>query len=234
MSLSERLFPLALAFHLGQVPRELSVPPVCVCSQPLSPADCFDHFMVCRKLRRGQILRHDCVVRELARCARESGADVQVEPRRVLDYDESRVDIIATWFDSTELLDVRVSHPCARTYVASAAREPGYTARVGEAAKRGVLQYQQMARDLGGQFSPFVLEAHGRFGASAWRVVRAMAARAADLSPFPREDERFFRYDFARRLSLALQKGNALLLQQALLRARAMVAVHVTQRAESW
>ena len=141
------------------------------------------------------------------------------------------MDIIATWFDSTDLIDVRISHPCARTYVERAAREPGYTARLGEAAKRGIRAYQQMARDLGGQFSPFVLEAHGRFGASAWRVVCAMAARAADLSPFPREDERFFRYDLTRRLSLALQRGNGLLLQQALL--RAMVAVHVTHRREA-
>ena len=233
MSMPESLFSLALGLHLGQVPRGLQIPPVCVCNTALDPRDCFDHFLVCRKLKRGQILRHDCVVRELARCATEAGADVQVEPRRVLDYEESRVDIIATWFDSTDLIDVRVSHPCARTYVERAAREPGYTARLGEAAKRGIRAYQQMARDLGGQFSPFVLEAHGRFGASAWRVVCAMAARAADLSPFPREDERFFRYDFTRRLSLALQRGNGLLLQQALLRARAMVAVHVTHRREA-
>ena len=73
------------------------------------------------------------------------GADVQVKPRRVLNYTRSRVDVIATWFDRSELLDVRVSHPCAPTYVVRAAAEPGYTARVGEAAKEGKEVYQVMA-----------------------------------------------------------------------------------------
>ena len=123
--------------------------------------------------------------------------------------------------DRVELIDVRVSHPCAKTYVAKAADEPGYTARVGEAAKEGIRPYQEMAQQIKGLFSAFVLESHGRFGASAWRTVNAMAARASAMSPFPREDEHYFAYEFARRLSLALQRGNALLLQQGLLRSRA-------------
>ena len=63
---------------------------------------------------------------------------------------------------------------------------------MGEAAKDGKEVYHIMAREQGGQFMPFVLESHGRFGPSAWKVIGAMAERAADLSPFPREDERFF------------------------------------------
>ena len=224
MSMPESLFRLALAFHLGQIPRGLGIPALCVCGKALDRDSCMDHFMVCRKLRGGQILRHDCVVRELARCAVDSGADVQVEPRRVLNYTRSRVDVIATWFDRSELLDVRISHPCAPTYVVRAAAEPGYTARVGEAAKEGKEVYQVMAQGLGGRFSPFVLESHGRFGPAAWKVLCAMAERAADISPFPREDERYFRYEFARRVSLALQRGNALLLQDAL-RARAAASL---------
>ena len=225
MSMPESLFRLALAFHLGQIPRGLGIPALCVCGKTLDRDSCMDHFMVCRKLRGGQILRHDCVVRELARCAVDSGADVQVEPRRVLNYTRSRVDVIATWFDRSELLDVRISHPCAPTYVVRAAAEPGYTARVGEAAKEGKEVYQVMAQGLGGRFSPFVLESHGRFGPAAWKVLCAMAERAADISPFPREDERYFRYEFARRVSLALQRGNALLLQDALRRARAAASL---------
>ena len=221
MSMRRSDFTLALAFHLGQVPQDLSIPPFCVCGKALDRDSCFDHFMVCRQLRGGQIYRHDCVVRELARCAVDSGADVQVEPRRVLTYTRARVDVVTTWFDRTDFLDVRVSHPCAATYAARAAAEPGYTARVGEAAKDGKEVYHIMAREQGGQFMPFVLESHGRFGPSAWKVIGAMAERAADLSPFPREDERFFRYEFARRISLALQRGNALLLQDSLRQARA-------------
>ena len=162
------------------------------------------------------------MVRELARCAVDSGADVQVEPRRVLNYTRSRVDVIATWFDRSELLDVRISHPCAPTYVVRAAAEPGYTARVGEAAKEGKEVYQVMAQGL----APFVLESHGRFhgrfGPAAWKVLCAMAERAADISPFPREDERYFRYEFARRV---FSRGNALLLQDALRRARAAASL---------
>ena len=84
------------------------------------------------------------------------------------------MDIIATWFDSTDLIDVRISHPCARTYVERAAREPGYTARLGEAAKRGIRAYQQMARDLGGQFL-----ADSRSGATwfgGWALKATMAS----------------------------------------------------------
>ena len=77
LSMPESLFSLALAFHLGQIPRGLHIPALCVCGKPIEQESCMDHFMVCRKLRGGQILRHDCVVRELARCAVDSGADVQ-------------------------------------------------------------------------------------------------------------------------------------------------------------
>ena len=107
-------------------------------------------------------------------------------------------------------LDMKVTHPCAATYIHGAAAANGHAARQAEAGKHG--RYPPNPR-VRGRLVPLVAETYGRLGEEGLRFLRKAAGRACTrtttLAVLGEEGPPAVLGAWLERQSVALQKNNA-------------------------
>jgi len=197
LTLTDQEFRAACRLRLGLVPSS-SLPRRCVCN---SSFDDPLHFYSWLLKRKEITVRHDAIVRLLARWFRVAGAVVHVEPR-VFDTVRLRPDLEVILPDGVLLVDVTVVHPASPSNLVTRALA---TAQSAERKKR--TKYNQFARARGATMFGFAIETFGAFGPDAQTVLQRLEVAAAASVVDP---SRFSRELVAQTFSVALQKGNAL------------------------
>lgn len=219
LSLSDDDYILAIRHRLG-LPSADGLPMKCAhpCNATLT-SDA-SHFHSCQQQKRTSITaRHDLIVRTLAKLFRQVGAVVHIEPR-IYGSERLRPDMDITFPDRTLMLDVAVTHPASPSRTSST---PLAAAAYTEKAK--YTKYTALAARQAATFLPFVLESYGAFGKRANEVLRILrkAAKNTLLALSSELTVDSFAAHAARTLSVALQKGNALIGRRGATMARAAV-----------
>ena len=170
-----------------------------MCRDTLTPA----HFHSCAKTRRTTVTqRHDWLVRAWARAAHSAGLTARVEdPQRDESGERTQPDCTIDIPGKITRIDVTVLRIEAPSYAGRkidtllAARE-----------KEKINKYKEKCAREGCELMPVAVEAHGRLGRCArkllWRLDEEHRANA--LFPNPS-----FRVDLMRDLAVALQRYNA-------------------------
>ena len=146
--MSDTDYILAVRHRLG-LPSADGLPAKCVCEATL--AEDASHFHSCTRQKRTSItVRHDLVVRTLAKLFRKVGAVVHIEPR-IYGSERLRPDLDITFPDRTLMLDVAITHPASPSRSSST---PLAAAAIAENAK--IVKYSELAKHAS-TFHPFVL-----------------------------------------------------------------------------
>lgn len=215
LSLADTDYILAVRHRLG-LPSADGLPVKCACNMALSSD--VSHFHSCRLQKRTSITaRHDLVVRTLAKLFKQVGAVVHIEPR-VYGSDRLRPDMEITFPERTMLLDVAICHPTSPSRTSSTPLKSA-----ADAEKVKITKYAALAAKQAATFQPFVLETYGAFGKRASEVLKMLriaAAKSVFALPIALDS---FAAHAARTLSVALQKGNALVGSRGATEARAAV-----------
>jgi hypothetical protein len=131
------------------------------------------HVLGCKKCR-SLFIRHDSLVRLLLNVCKRVGMiardEVMVDSNTSKRMDLVLVLALKRWFD------VSVINPTAPSYVARAAQEEGYAARVRESAKDG--KWKRLAEKKGVKFTPAVFEATGKRGEGVKGLLKLIAEHA--------------------------------------------------------
>ena len=213
--MSDTDYSLAVRHRLG-LPCSDGLPAKCACDAGL--ASDLSHFHSCRLQKRTAITaRHDFVVRTLAKLFRQVGAVVHVEPR-IYGSERLRPDLDITFPDQSLMVDVAITHPASPSRTSA---NPLAAAGIAEQAK--IAKYQELASRRASTFLPFVLESYGAFGKHAQQVLKTLQVAAANSAAALPSGVGSFRDHAARCLSMALQKGNALVAKRGATEARAAV-----------
>ena len=209
-------FILAVRHRLG-LPCAEELPIMCACEK-VALADDVSHFHSCQKQKRTSITaRHDFIVRALAKLFRRVGAVVHIEPR-IYGSERLRPDLDITFPDQSFMVDVAVTHPTAPSRQQATPLAAASHVEHTKSAK-----YNALARRRATTFLPFVMESYGAYGAQAEQVLKILSSKAKNsVITLPSGVGSFAEYA-ARTLSLALQKGNALVARRGATEAWAAV-----------
>ena len=204
LRLNSTHFSLAIRLRLGLPPQD-DLPAECACGEDLKSNP--DHFIVCRLLRRtSATTRHDRVLYLLARLSRTveiaTRAEVPLE-------DQKRPDANFYLHNRTIATDVSIIHPAAASYCKQAAKILG-AAAIREKEKKRDYSDQALAEGL--DFIPFVLETFGGFGREATSLLDLLMDEGS-LKGMDTLGGMRARTFITRALSICLQGGNALILQ---------------------
>jgi hypothetical protein len=207
---------VALRLRLGLPIPRLAGSYLCQCQAPLDPFG--HHSLTCRNGYH-RSLRHDRIastirdmLRALSHVARDTGLD------GYLPLSASGAKLVLDVYGSgggphaaSVGIDVAVTHPCAASYVAAAAREALGCAALREGFKVG--KYRPACSTVGIQFVPAVFETFGSCGAQfeAWfsSQVDWMSERVGDRDALGGFTAATFSSWWQQRISVALQLGNA-------------------------
>ncbi len=222
LHLATSTFQFAVRHRLGLPPANLAdMPSVdCFCGE----ADFKDdpsHLHACPLLRRTAVnARHNGIVQALASLARnELGLHVSIEPSW---YDakggQDRPDAVITTHARSWLVDVSVVHSSAASYLSRfhTHLRPRAAAAQREKEKHGKYDGMADANGPGMTMVPFVLESFGAVGEEASAFIHTLAHLSGDAAAFTRHA-----FDC---LSVALQRGNARISKEGLVRIRAGAA----------
>jgi hypothetical protein len=214
LSLVDDYFLLAVKHRLGVQPMN-DLPDTCTCTANLAGDS--QHFFSCKKLKRkAMTVRHDAIVRLLRDAFHHVGAVVHVEPR-LYDTERVRPDLDILLPDQNVMIDVAVTHPgapCRKTEYALAAANDLQSIKN--------KKYGDWATQRGGRFLPFVLETHGALGKQADAVLKLLAKVASHSSAVLSVTD--FLKEFKQKLSVTLQRGNALVAKLGAVNSRAAAA----------
>ena len=215
LAMSDTDYSLAVRHRLG-LPCADGLPVKCACDVVLTSD--LSHFHSCRLQKRTAITaRHDFIVRTLAKLFRQVGAVVHVEPR-IYGSERLRPDLDITFPDQSLMVDVAVTHPAAPSRNST---NPLAAAGVAEQAK--FAKYQELASKRAATFLPFVLESYGAIGRHSQQVLKILQVAAANSAAALPSGAGSFRDHAVRCLSMALQKGNALVARRGATEARVAV-----------
>ena len=199
-------------------------PKCCECNPLAGPVNDSQHPHVCRLLRKEETFRRHQMIRdtlfELCRFAgftathtfplrypishyRDSNDD---------DIDDAEIlpDLYVFTSNETYMIDVSITFPPASSFIGRLHTDtrPLAAAKMREYEK--VRKYDSLARHNGMVFVPFVLESFGAVGKQAKKFISIIAEQME-------ESNQFYAYAL-RRLSIALQKGNAIMQTQGMRR----------------
>lgn len=160
--------------------------------------------------------RHDTVKQLLASLAKECGADAEVEPRQVVYSDMRHPDVGLVMGAAQISIDVTIKYPLSPSYIRRFGQHSLGTALEGERLKRE--RYEMEAKEQGVTFVPFSIEATGAWGPSAVELVKALADHAAEHTAWTRHEALAM---LSQGISVAVQRGNCLLLNSAYQQAQA-------------
>src|SRR6202012_5198114 len=125
--------------------------------------------------------------------------------------DNRRPDILVQMGERSILVDVTVKYPLAPTYLRNGMAQTSLdVAREGERVKNG--HYAAEAKNMGMEFVPFSLEVLGGWGPAAQGLVKDLVDHASRHTHYTKA-EALTR--LVQGVSIALQRGNAYLLQTA-------------------
>jgi len=181
------------------------------CQKTITPIAFADHVMVCRHLGHyTAVHRHDLVTNVIVEVLRDFGCVVAAAHTGMHEDSASRADIIVTapHMGGQICVDVSVTHPCAESHARAAAAKAGSAAANREAAKEA--KHGEAARTMYGNFSPWVFETFGRWGAAFRRDVKALEANVGPRRALS------LRQSLRRHIALAIQVGNADMVANAL------------------
>lgn len=204
-------FLLAACMRLG-VPLPFTVMSVnCDCGAPLDK-DGF-HLLVC-KLGGGPLWEHNALVSCWSQCLSELGIHHRKEPRNRYVSSDDRPDIIMYDTESglpTDL-DMSVAHPWSVSSVQFAAQESGFVAKKREAQKKSKYATEIACGGRSPEIVPLVQEHFGFLGSEAVSFLRKLSQKSVNDRGHKNSSE--FYTCWLRRLSVKLQKCNALVLKK--------------------
>lgn len=170
--------------------------------------------MVCHYLKRSPMTtRHDRLLYLLARLARTVNIATRVE---VPLENQKRPDANFFLHDRVIATDVSVIHPSANTYSKAAAKPLGAAARREGEKKR---EYSDLAKAEHLDFTPCVFETFGGIGKDAMALLDVLAEEG-QLNGVDTIGGMRARTFMTRALSVCLQGGNALVMQDGCVQAR--------------
>lgn len=166
------------------------------------------HPHVCPLVRKNAVYtRHQFILRTLDACARLAGAITTTSPPINFQRTANEGNIIPDLFINTGtskyMIDVSIIYPAADSHSALASTAQCAAATKRENEKRE--KYDRIAIRNGFIFVPFVIESFGAIGKCADQLIKELANCTNDAS-----NSSYFK----RRLSIALQRGNALIAQE--------------------
>jgi hypothetical protein len=202
---------IRMRLHLPPVNLEQLRTRTCACGNGDLDVDPL-HFQSCNKIiSRAATKRHDLVVRAIASVARDLDIPVDVERREYDDngarVDRKRPDLRFTLPHRKKLTlvsDVAITHPASTAAaLAGAAERPLHATKAHESNKQS--SYRELVQREGAELLAMVLESFGAWGKQANRVLTAIVKAA------PEEEREQRAIDARIRVSVALQRGNAIL-----------------------
>ena len=168
------------------------------------------HFHVCDLIRKGGVFdRHELIVRTIADVCRQANVIARTTHhylRRRANAPAVIPDLFVYSPDSAaQMLDVTVRFPATEAMVANhrAHEVPLVACKTAEAAKNA--KYDELAVDNGMAFVAFAVEVFGGVGRAAQKFLKEIAEQVS--SPHS-----FYIYSL-RRIAIAIQRGNAFVLQ---------------------
>jgi hypothetical protein len=183
------------------------------CNTQVQPAEHIHHFFICSKTR-GIITahRHNAVTHAIARAARAVEATVVVEPRGYGGDVNGGPDISIMIDRKHYMVDVTTRHPVTKVYRERAQSEihvpPGTAAEEGEAQKLRDFG-RTYGVEIGAEYVPFAVESYGWLGSHARSLIADIALRAQSVS----SDVGYrIRKELVQNISIAMQRGNAMVL----------------------
>lgn len=192
------------------------MPAKCKCGAVF--ADSPDHFHSCVKARRGGVtVRHNIVRDCLVAIARDHRLSVTVEP--IYDSagagsDRLRPDLTVVSAAAISMVDVTISNAASPS---NAQLTP--TQLLNKRARDKHNKYDRLAEAVRAKFVPFVLTSSGGLGDEALELVRELVMRGAHAH---HDDQTVLaKVQFAlRRLSMAVHRGNARMIEMGLMQLR--------------
>jgi hypothetical protein len=150
-----------------------------------------------------QIRRHDAVVDAIARVARQVGAQVHTEPKRLDRSSKQRPDIQIVFPGRVLLSDVAVTH----SLTPSAVDNRKHGATVQQHVKDG--KYARVASQMGAELLNVAIETSGSLASGAMRLVEAIGEEGARWSAGTWTSGAIKRHLLSA-IAVAVQRGNAL------------------------
>ena len=160
-------------------------------------------------------VRHDWLVELLAKFFRSAQAIVHIEPR-IYDSDRLRPDLDIMFPNRRILVDVTIVHP---TSPSRTSRIELSAAAAAEAQK--TRQYSALARNHGASLLALAMESYGAFGKEATELMRILMTALDSNSSFNISQAVNCGYP-VQAISVALQRGNCLVMSSGALDARAV------------
>ena len=180
------------------------------------------------------VVRHNTVVEALAAVVKSAGLTPYVEPRRTgmpHDAPRKRPDIIVYTARETLIIDVSLLHPLSPSYVADwrADNVEAELRLIAQRERRKRSKYAKLSTEFhGGVVQPFVIDAYGAFGQCADELLAKLAHHATDGGTSG--SAAAFVAAATARIAVAVQRGNARLVEAALARIRAARGARVAPR----
>ena len=159
-------FTLASRLRLF-LPPSTFLPPLCICSSPLSDPT---HFLSCKRLKDLRRVRHDRIVRLLSSLVQRVGGSCQVEPSH---FPTIRPDLLVFLSSSSYILDLIVSHPCSPSRLSL---PDGFLTVARYAESRKISKYSSIISSCTSSFVPFSIETFGALAPMADSFVKRLSA----------------------------------------------------------
>ena len=209
LTLSPSAYSLATRHRLGLHPSDY-MPSRCACGA--DPRLSHSHAHACPKIRRRAAnVRHGLIEQCIEFCGSEAGCLILTEDHtRRSEWPDQRIFFPPdpAWFSTGLVLsDVSVACPTAPSHIPNAQVVVGNVADIRARSKSD--KYRAMAQELGAMVIPFTLETYGALGKSASDLLKRLVD-AYSLLPNAPLSPAAFSVLIRQRVSVALQKGNAL------------------------
>jgi hypothetical protein len=208
LRLSDDQFRSAIRHRLAL--SSIRLPKSCECDPSAGPINDSQHPHICPLMKKDETnQRHEYIVSCLFQLCRLAGISVSFSvPHLLRDYESGEGDIRPDLYvfspsGETFMIDVSIVYPAGPSYVNRHHTDTRPSAAATHRAKEKVRKYDALARRNGMTFVPFIMESFGAFGIEARKFIKFISEQTADSFVF-------FLYCL-RRLSIALQRGNALL-----------------------
>jgi len=189
--------PIVVGLRLGL---PVAAPGICLCGAQLDVLG--DHALSCNHGVE-RMRRHDELNARLRDCLGQAGFPAILEPHGLGDNDARRFDgITVAAFERglSMAWDATIIHTCAPTHLPVSAVAVRAAANAAEALK--TQKYADMTERV--DFKPFAAETLGAFGTSGLELIDSLASRI-----HAQTGELGIRARIYRRLSIAVQAGNA-------------------------
>jgi len=232
LRLRDHEYQLSTRMLLGLKPTDIQGNLCRACGTPLLQNDPY-HFLSCNQRLSGQLTnRHQLIVKAINKLVDLSGGTYRNEPthfaRPDSEWDTRRTDTEILLGNKHILIDVSVAMPTCNTAINLRA-EPKQLAFAKDKALNKVRKHRENAEFLHAQFIPFVMEGYGGIIPECKQLLSSLLYYSYDnTSP---SSQSLLSSHLYSSISIALQKGNSLILQkcQSLVRARHMRSIIVPQ-----